>query len=116
MDLEKTTYLPIADEKLPNALDEVYTIGNPNDFKARSSVTSGKISALRMQKKQAQNFIQATIPTTAGFAGAPLLDAYGNVLGVHDRRNSVGTIFSYFTPIHDALRALNIRLTDERDL
>lgn len=114
-DIEKTSYLKIAEEKIRTALEEVYTIGNPSEFKARSTVTRGNISSWRLAQKRNQNFIQASISTTTGYAGAPLLDAYGNVLGIHDGRNSNESTFSYFIPIHDIIRGLKLQLNHKAD-
>ena len=91
-------------------LTEVFTIGNPADFQARSTLARGTISASRYQTTKDQHFIQASIPTTDGYAGAPLLDENALVLGLHDGRNTDETSFSYYIPIHDVLRAMNIRL------
>ena len=105
----KTSYLPIAEEDILKPLMNVFTVGNPEGGQMRATVTKGIISNHRFTKKTNENFIQVSVPTTAGYAGAPLLDEFGNVLGLHDGRNSEETNFSYYIPIHDALRALNIQ-------
>ena len=105
----KTSYLPVAEEDILKPLMKVFTIGNPEGGQMRATVTQGIISNHRFQKKTNENFIQVSIPTTKGYAGSPLLDEFGNVLGLHDGRNSEETNFSYYIPIHDALRALNIQ-------
>ena len=105
----KTSYLPIAEESILKPLMNAFTIGNSEGGQMRATVTQGIISNHRFTKKTNENFIQVSIPTTTGYAGAPLLDEFGNVLGLHDGRNSEETNFSYFIPIHDALRALNIQ-------
>ena len=105
----KTSYLPIAEESILKPLMETFTIGNPEGGQERATVTKGIVSNHRFKKKKRENFIQVSIPTTSGYAGAPLLDEFGNVLGLHDGRNSDETNFSYFIPIHDALRGLNIK-------
>jgi len=107
----KTYLLPIAEEKLLKPLMKVFVIGNPEGGQNRATITQGIVSNLRFKKKKHQDFIQASITTTAGYAGAPLLDEFGNVLGLHDGRNSEETAFSYFIPIHDALRALKIEFS-----
>ena len=109
----KTYLLPIAEEQLLKPLMTVFVIGNPEGGQARASVTRGHISNLRYKKKTGEEFIQASVTTTAGYAGAPLLDEFGNVLGLHDGRNSEETAFSYFIPIHEALRALNIKFSEK---
>ena len=109
----KTYLLPIAEEQLLKPLMTIFVIGNPEGGQARASVTRGHISNLRYKKKTEEEFIQASVTTTAGYAGAPLLDEFGNVLGLHDGRNSEETAFSYFIPIHEALRALNIKFSEK---
>lgn len=105
----KTSYLPVAEEDILKPLMNVFTIGNPEGGQMRATVTKGIISNHRFTKKTNENFIQVSIPTTKGYAGSPLLDEFGNVLGLHDGRNSEETNFSYYIPVHDALRALNIQ-------
>ncbi len=107
----KTYMLPIAEEELLKPLMKVFVVGNPEGGQHRATITQGIVSNLRFKKKKYQDFIQASITTTAGYAGAPLLDEFGNVLGLHDGRNSEETSFSYFIPIHDALRALKIEFS-----
>ncbi|MGN0919841.1 MAG: serine protease [Alphaproteobacteria bacterium] len=107
----KTYSLPIAEENILKPLTKVFVIGNPEGGQARATITEGIISNNRFQKKKNQNFIQASITTTSGYAGAPLVDEFGNVLGLHDGRNDQESAFSYFIPIHDALRALNIQFS-----
>ncbi len=108
VDLTNHMALSVADETTPKELDDVFTIGNPTDFYARNTLGRGSISALRIKSKKDQHFIQVSIPTTTGYAGAPLLDSYGRVLGLHDGRNSGETNFSFYIPIWDVLRALGI--------
>lgn len=110
MDVKNHPYLDVAPEQLTKELTEVFTIGNPADFQARSTLARGTVSASRFQSTKEQHFIQASIPTTEGYAGAPLIDENAQVLGLHDGRNTDETTFSYFIPIHDVLRAMNIKL------
>ena len=111
--VQKTSAFPIAEESILTPLMKAFTIGNPEGGQARATVTEGIISNHRFKKKENQTFIQVSIGTTAGYAGAPLLDEFGNVLGLHDGRNSEETMFSYYIPIHEALRALNIQFSSK---
>lgn len=108
VDLSNHAALSVAPEALLKELTEVFTIGNPSDFYARNTLGRGIISSSRFKSQKDQRFIQATLPTTGGYAGAPLLDNYGRVLGVQDGRNLDETNFSFYVPIHDILRALRI--------
>lgn len=110
VDVQNHPYLDVAPEHFIKELSEVFTIGNPADFMARSTLARGTVSAARFQSTKEQHFIQASIPTTDGYAGAPLLDENALVLGLHDGRNTDETNFSYFIPIYDVLRSMNIRL------
>ena len=98
----KTSYFPIQEEEMLSPLTKTFTIGNPEGGQSRATVTEGIISNHRFKKKENLYFIQVSIATTAGYAGAPLLDEFGNVLGLHDGRNSEETMFSYYIPVHDA--------------
>lgn len=109
--VQKTYQLPIAEEEILKPLKKVFVVGNPEGGQNHATVSEGIVSNNRFKKKKNQYFIQASITTTAGYAGAPLLDEFGNVLGLHDGRNTEETAFSYFIPIHDALRALNIQFS-----
>jgi S1-C subfamily serine protease len=58
------------------------------------------------------SYIQASIPLAAGNSGGPLLDEFGNVIGIAFAGvgDKTGTVYSRFIPIKDALKKLNINM------
>lgn len=62
-----------------------------------------------------QNFIQADIETHGGNSGGPLLDQYGNLAGLSVAgytENDAGIGLNLFVPIDEALKTLNITLSE----
>ncbi len=108
-DIMRHTALPVAEEKIFKELSEVFTIGNPSDFYAKNTLSRGTITQIHTKSRKEIPVLQVDIPTTLGYAGAPLLDEYGRVLGIHEGRNKGETNFSYYIPIWEVLRALNIK-------
>ncbi len=108
--------LPIRSE-WPSVGEDVYTIGNPKDYrKFLDTVSKGIISAHREKIKLdgvRQNFIQADIETHKGSNGGPLIDEYGNIVGMvvagRMDENGTGMGLNYFIPIAEALKALDIK-------
>jgi V8-like Glu-specific endopeptidase len=64
--------------KLPEVGEDVYIIGNPDDYDF--SISSGIVSAIRM--KNSNQVIQNTAPSSPGNSGSPLLNKRGSVIGV----------------------------------
>lgn len=93
-------------------VEDVFAVGSPMDESFRASVTKGVVSALRMDKRTGQRIIQADVPISGGNSGGPLLDKFGNVIGitkshlVHKRAQNI----NFFVPIQDALDVLGIEL------
>jgi serine protease Do len=114
-DIKDNSSLPISSVKKVDLVDEIYAIGTPYSNSYRATITKGIISATRYHVHQGLSFIQASVPTTSGYSGGPLTDAYGNVIGLtRTIASDAGeTNFSLFIPIQDALKALNIKLETE---
>ena len=114
-DIADNFALPISDVQRPDAAEPIYAIGTPYHNNYRATITQGIVSANRYFVHQGLSFIQASVPTVSGYSGGPLTDAYGNVIGlsrtIADDANE--THLSLFIPIHEALKALNINLTQE---
>jgi S1-C subfamily serine protease len=117
--LEITT-LPIRPE-WPKVGEDVYTIGVPLDWKYMTdTLTKGIVSAHRKNYKffgVQQDFIQADVEIHRGSSGGPLLDEYGNVVGIaqapsdiSDGKDTIphGVGLNYFIPIEEALARLDI--------
>ncbi len=94
-------------------MDKVYAIGTPLHESQKVTITEGIISNFRHSKKTDMSYIQASIPIAGGNSGGPLVDEFGNVIGiavsiVGDKY--VGSVYSRFIPIEDALQKLNIKM------
>ena len=113
----KINPLPIRTDKM-GISEDVYAIGTPRDYRAlQGTVTKGIVSAHRAFKIDGVRlqFIQADVETHGGNSGGPLLDEYGNIIGVsvrgyHVPNSSFGVGLNYFVPIGEALRVLDITL------
>ena len=114
-DIKDNFALPISDSDLPDFVETVYAVGTPRLNNYRATITKGIVAAHRFHVHQGLNFIQASIPTAAGYDGGPLTDEYGNVIGLTASiaTDSSETNFSLFIPIHDALQALNVQISLE---
>ena len=71
--------LPLGDSDRVSAGDPVYAIGNP--LGADYTISDGLISAVRMLDAQLK-ILQITAPISQGSSGGPLLNPYGEVIGV----------------------------------
>ena len=89
----------------PDLTSQVFVSGSPLDEKNEGSITSGIVSAIRMEKQGP--FIQSDVGVTHGNSGGPMFDDKGNVIGMTDL-GTESTAISLFIPIADALRALEI--------
>ena len=94
-------------------LEKVFAIGSPLRVELQSTVTSGIVSAVRVEERTGLKFIQSDAAISPGNSGGPLLDQNGNVIGL-----SAATIVGpradslhLFIPIDDALKALALKPT-----
>lgn len=93
--------------------DEVYAIGAPKAKRLQDSVTHGIISAHRFERRTGLPFIQADVDIYGGNSGGPLLDEFGNIIGLSVKGfliapDTLGGL-NWFIPIKDALKALDIK-------
>ena len=109
-DIQDNFSLPVLETDFPKSLDNVYAIGTPAETSYRATITKGIVSANRYRSRQNLPLIQASIPTANGYAGGPLTDEFGNVIGITYTQEQAETNFSLFLPISDALQSLNIKL------
>lgn len=99
--------LPIADTE-PQVGSRVYAIGSPLDEKNSQTVSSGVLSSYRVE--DGMRFIQSDVNVLRGSSGGPLVDEFGNVIGLAVsglmalRQAPMG--INYFVPIGDAELAL----------
>lgn len=109
--------LPIRLDK-PDVSTDIYAVGAPILRKLQDTISKGIISAHRYDKKKKQYYIQGDVDAHGGNSGGPLLDAYGNIIGVTvsgysgtDPNASIG--LNFFVPIADALEKLDISISGE---
>lgn len=102
----KTTNLKIG--------SNIYAIGAPAYKKLQDTVTKGIVSSYRYSKKEKQWDIQGDAFTYGGNSGGPLIDGYGNIVGITYAGYIDGTKnlsgLNLFIPIADALGQLDITL------
>ena len=95
------------------ALEKVYVIGSPIKTGNRSTVSTGIISGKKLIRKL--RFLQSDAAISPGNSGGPMLDKNGNLLGIsvasfsHPKAQNL----NLFIPIHEGLKALNIRLAND---
>lgn len=102
----------------PRVSEEIYALGAPQMRKLRDTWSKGIVSAHRKNFRShgaALDFIQGDVATHGGNSGGPLLDAYGNIIGMtvsgysfNDSKADDG--LNFFIPIGDALKRLDITL------
>ncbi|MCF8495259.1 MAG: serine protease [Alphaproteobacteria bacterium] len=103
--------LPIRADK-PDVGQEVYAVGAPARTRLQDTVTKGIVSAHRYDPRKKQWEIQADVFVYAGNSGGPLIDEFGNVVGLtvsgwKDQEQALSGL-NNFIPIKDALEALDI--------
>lgn len=107
--------LPIR-EDMVRRLEDVYAVGSPVVEALQATVTKGVVSSIRMDPGSGIRRIQADVPISGGNSGGPLLDAWGNVVGitVSGVANERGQNLNFFIPIQDALEVLGIEIESSR--
>jgi serine protease Do len=120
IDIARARPLPIS-TTAPAVGNEVYAMGSPSDPNLAGTLTRGIVSALRTVPRGGVelSMIQSDAAIYGGNSGGPLMDASGNVIGIAvsglvDRGQN--TAINFFIPIDDALRYLNMRLGQPREL
>jgi S1-C subfamily serine protease len=116
----KITPLPIRTDKLVIS-EDVYAIGTPLDYKLlQGTVSKGIVSAHRLYKNDGVRlpYVQADVETHGGNNGGPLIDEYGNIVGIASEglfldKIDRGTGLNLFIPIAAALRSLEISLDEQ---
>lgn len=101
----------------PKVGDDVYSVGTPLDESLECTLAEGVVSAIRAGNHidiDAEFVIQSTATIHGGNSGGPLMDKYGNVIGiaVAGRTDSNSSI-NYFIPIKE-IKHLPIKFTKQR--
>lgn len=112
--ISNNTYIPLQTKKFPKMLDKVYALGAPLRESLKGTVSEGIISNFRKSSRTGLGMIQASVEIAPGSSGGPLLDKYGNVIGIAvEGYGQNVTQYSRFIPIVDALKALNLHLVKQ---
>lgn len=88
-DLEETGPLPAAvfgDSDLLTVGDAVYAIGNPLGWELRGTLTDGIVSAINRDVEvdgRTMTLIQTNAALNSGNSGGPLINCYGQVVGIN---------------------------------
>lgn len=100
----------------PAVSETIFAVGAPQDRYLANTVTRGIVSAHRSKfvRSRKMDLIQADVEVHGGNSGGPLLDAYGNVVGIaveaYTDGEGTGMGLNLFIPIADALAALDIAI------
>ena len=95
---------------LPRIGEDVYAYGTPLDQSLEGTLTRGVVSAIR--EENGVRMIQSDVSILPGNSGGPLLDKWGNVIGISTEIMTMGgqpTNICRFIPIDEALRRLGFR-------
>lgn len=99
--------------------ENVYAIGTPNYTRLQDTVTKGIISAHRLERRGNLPLIQADADVHGGNSGGPLLDEFGNVIGIsvssYVDGNGRLSGLNDFIPIGDGLERLNISIEANKE-
>jgi hypothetical protein len=108
--------LSLCHAQYPSVGEDVVAIGNP--LSLNFTVTRGIVSGIRQTENQ--SLIQTDAPINPGNSGGPLLNQYGEVIGIINAKKSAMGIegLGFAVPIIEALNNLGIQVetTVDKDL
>jgi len=117
VEIDGLTPLPIKRNGTLVPMEEVYAIGAPRIEALQSSITRGMVSAIREKDQSGLLFIQSDVTVAGGNSGGPLVDKFGNVVGITVQLMGVQKFSSglnFFVPIDDALKYLNLEVSSPK--
>lgn len=91
VDAEGLPTVEFGDSELAEVGDQVYAIGNPLDVELRGTMTEGIISAINRNVElegRTLNVLQTTAALNNGNSGGPLINRYGQVIGINTLKMS----------------------------
>ena len=110
----KVTPLPLCFATYPKPADEVTVLGNPLGL--ANTVTKGIVSALRRSEgdlksvtPEGTTLIQTDAAINPGNSGGPMLNQYGEVIGIVSFKKSSGEGTGFAISIIDALQTLKVK-------
>lgn len=105
--------LPLCHAQYPSVGEEVVAIGNP--LSLNFTVTRGIVSGIRQTENQ--SLIQTDAPINPGNSGGPLLNQYGEVIGIINAKQFAMGIegLGFAIPIIEALNNMEIKVQTPLD-
>ena len=91
VDAEGLPTVEFGDSELAEVGDQVYAIGNPLGVELRGTMTEGIISAINRNVElegRTLNVLQTTAALNNGNSGGPLINRYGQVIGINTLKMS----------------------------
>lgn len=86
VDLMELPFAEFGDSDLLTVGDKVYAIGNPLGYELRGTLTDGIVSAINRDVQvdgRTMNLIQTNAALNSGNSGGPLVNEYGQVVGIN---------------------------------
>lgn len=97
---------------LPEPGDDVYVIGSPVDIAFEGTLTRGVVGNI-LEEDNGNRYIQSDVGVAPGNGGSPLLDKWGNVIGIAAmmtmQHDDSPTPVNVFIPIADVLRHVMVK-------
>lgn len=96
--------------------EKVYALGSSKGYSG--TFTEGIVSTANRAEMGGNEYIQHTAPITNGNSGGPLLDAYGNVIGINSWGRTDGQNLNFAIPIgkvDNVKRSSVVSMQDVRD-
>ncbi len=102
----------------PKVSEDIYALGAPEHKRLQDSLSKGIVSSIRKNFSvygMKLNFIQGDVVIRGGNSGGPLLDKFGNIIGISvaGMYRDIGegdSGLNLFIPINDALNYLDISI------
>lgn len=101
----KRTPLRLADSDQARAGDAVFVIGNPEGL--QGTFSSGLVSAFREFSDSDITYIQFTAPISSGSSGGPVMNSYGEVIGITVALYKQGQNLNFAIPSSYVFRLIN---------
>ncbi len=104
LDAEKSSFLPLACARPPAIGSTVFTIGNPLGM-LENTFAQGIISGIR--KVDGNALLQTSAPISHGSSGGPLLNEFGEVVGVTTATMGEGQNLNFAVPVAEVCELIS---------
>jgi hypothetical protein len=103
IDAQNLPFLPIGDSECLVKGQSVVVLGNPAGFER--SISAGIVSAIR--SKDNMKIIQMTAPVSLGSSGGPVINEYGEVIGITTLASFKAQNLNFAIPINYLIEIIN---------